>query len=410
MPRSLPSTPGLDKGARVRYSHGVSNHDLAKLVRAARLEDDLWALVGAPSPTGNEGPAAAVFAQLLADAGADVSWDRTWPSSPSVIGRWSTGRPGPTLQLSGHLDHIDVPHGKPERRAGSITGRGAADMKNGLAAALSVLRILREQREGLCGGVLVTAYGLHEAPTGTGQGLRSLIDQGILGDAALVMEGPPGVVVAGKGQSIWRVVLRREGPPCHEMDRPAGADALLGTAADLATRLQRENGALAARGGGHPTLGPDTVFVGQLHYGDFYNRSPGVCFLEGTMRWNPGASLADAQARLARILDELPKTPGVTAEAGWTFVGDAYAVDTGCELARSLRAAHAELGLPVPPDSGTRVVLDTNLLAGRGRIPALPIDCDGATRHSDLEVVRTDALVAACRLALLTSARYLARP
>lgn len=388
----------------------MSNHDLGRLVAGERLEDDLWALVGAPSPTGNEGPAATVFAELLEDAGAEVSWERVFPQSPSVIGRWHTGRPGPTLQLSGHLDHIDVPHGKPERRPGLITGRGAADMKNGLAAALTVLRILREHPAGLCGGVLVTAYGLHEAPTGTGQGLRSLIERGILGDAALVMEGPPGVVVAGKGQSIWRVVLRRDGPPCHEMDRPAGADALLATAADLAARLQAENGALAARGGGHPVLGPDTVFVGQLHYGDFYNRSPQACFLEGTMRWNPGAALSDAQARLDRILRELPRSPGVTAEASWTFVGDAYAVEPGCALARALRGAHADLGLPVPADSGTRVVLDTNLLAGRGGIPALPIDCDGATRHSDREVVHTDRLVTACRLALATALRYLASP
>lgn len=157
-------------------------------VDGRRLADVLWSLVQLPSPTGRERRAAMAFAEMLAAAGAVVVLDEGIPESPNVIGRLRGLQPGPTFQLAGHLDHIDVAHQPPERDGESICGRGAADMKGGLASIIEAVRVLAEGGSDFPGEVLVTAWGLHEAPTGDSSGLLNLIRRRVVGDAALVAE------------------------------------------------------------------------------------------------------------------------------------------------------------------------------------------------------------------------------
>jgi len=126
-------------------------------IDSRRLGDVLWRLVNVPSPTGSERQAAIAFAEVLAAAGAEVEFDEGIPESPNVIGRLKGREPGPTFQLAGHLDHIDVPHPPPERDRESISGRGAADMKGGLALIVEVVRVLAESGRDFPGEVLVTA-------------------------------------------------------------------------------------------------------------------------------------------------------------------------------------------------------------------------------------------------------------
>ena len=88
---------------------------LLEQISIERMADDLWRLVNVWSPTGNEREAAFLFAEMLADAGAEVEIDERLCNSPNVIGRLKGNRPGKTFQLAGHIDHIDVPHAPPAR-------------------------------------------------------------------------------------------------------------------------------------------------------------------------------------------------------------------------------------------------------------------------------------------------------
>ena len=303
--------------------------NLVDRISRRHLADDLWQLVNVPSPTLRERSAALCYAEMLRGCGATVEVDETLPESPNVVGRLRGARSGPILQLAGHLDHIDVPHAPPKRDADTISGRGAADMKNGMAGILEITRLLHETGD-FPGELLITAYGRHEAPLGDSQGLRNLIERGVKGDAAIVCEGPDAAaVIMALGMAIWKIAIRRDGQACHEMTGPEKGWGSIGALDDLLSLLSEKNRRLGDTRLNYPLLPPESVFIGQIHYGDFYNRVPAACALEGTRRWHPDKFSARVQSEFAAWLRELELPSGVQIDAQWNCVGEAFEIEPG---------------------------------------------------------------------------------
>ncbi|MGZ8514989.1 MAG: ArgE/DapE family deacylase [Candidatus Limnocylindrales bacterium] len=213
-----------------------------------RLIADLRELIGIPSVTGSEEAVAAWAAEALREVGLAVEEiaanpdairdDPAWPgqemprtSLPVVIGR--AGRPGGRrLILSGHLDV--VPAGDPatwtadpwaaEIRGGELYGRGACDMKGGVAAILSAVRSLRTSGdlERLTGELLVVLVPSEEDG---GQGTLAAIRAGATGGLAVITE-PSGldIVVAHAGAITFRLTV--PGRAAHASRRREGVSAL----------------------------------------------------------------------------------------------------------------------------------------------------------------------------------------
>ncbi len=383
------------------YEHYVESLD------GQRIAEVLWELVRIPSPTGQEREAALAFAKMLSSVGLQVEVDETIPESPCVVGRLKGCCRGPVLQLAGHIDHIAVEHPEPIRQADTISGRGCSDMKGGLAGMLEVVRLLATDRD-FPGEILVTVYGLHEAPRGGGEGLQHLIERRVTGDAAFVFEGGQNqAVVVGKGQSVWNLCLTRDGDACHELRRDASSDELVDTMLSLMQALRQTNRELAAQKHNYPQLGPESIFVGQAHYGDFFNRAPKTCRLQGTWRWHPNRSFAWACDRLAGLVASLTIPEHVTVDSEWRFVGEAFSVDPAEPIVRCLRTAYQELTGAQMPIAGTSMVTDTNRLVAQGKVPAISVGFDEATAHADQESVRIGILQRSSKIALRAILGYL---
>ncbi len=380
-------------------------------VRLNRIVQDLWELVNVPSPTGNERNAAFAFAEMLTRAGASVSIDETLPDSPSIIGRLKGSRPGKVFQLAGHIDHIDVPHASPARDRQTLSGRGSADMKNGLAGILETVRVLSENGVDFPGEVLVTVYGLHEAPVGDGRGLLNLIHGGIKGNAALVAENTHAtentVVLQGKGQSIWNITLRSDKEACHELNRPVNPLDLYEACLAVARALAGHARELSRKAHPYKLLTPESLFVGQMHYGDFYNRVPARCTLQGTRRWHPDKRLADVKKELDAILAGVAMPEGITVSSDWLFVGESYEVDEKDAIVKAQQKAFEQVLGKTAPYAGISAVTDANRLAPIAGVPALLCGFDNEFAHADFEYVRLDRLEASCRIMLLTTLNYL---
>jgi len=140
---------------------------------------------------------------------------------------------GRTLILNGHLDV--VPAGDPDRwtrpafsgdvSGGLIWGRGAVDMKGGVAALLGAVRAMAQLD--LPGRIILTL--VPDEETGGRWGSRWLLqDAGLTGDGCLVAE-PSGLDVSTIGQrgALW-LRLRASGTPAHGSLSPyVGKNAIL---------------------------------------------------------------------------------------------------------------------------------------------------------------------------------------
>jgi acetylornithine deacetylase len=213
-----------------------------------RLIADLRDLIRIPSVTGSEETVAGWAARALREVGLDVHEiaadpeairaDPAWPgqerprtSLPVVIGRAGPGG-GPRLILSGHLDV--VPAGDPatwtvdpwgaEVRGGEVYGRGACDMKGGVAAILAAVRSLHAagDLDRLAGRLQVVLVPSEEDG---GQGTLAAIRAGATGDLAVIAE-PSGldIVIAHAGAITFRLIV--PGRAAHASRRREGVSAL----------------------------------------------------------------------------------------------------------------------------------------------------------------------------------------
>ncbi|MFP4444277.1 MAG: M20 family metallopeptidase [Spirochaetia bacterium] len=372
-----------------------------------RLADRLWELVRIPSPTGKEREAALCFGRMAEEAGADVTLDDTIPESPSVIARLKGSCPGKTLQLAGHLDHISVPHEPPERTPEYISGRGSADMKCGLSGMLEILQVFRQEAD-FSGELLVTAYGLHEAPRGDSSALLGLLSRGIKGDAALVFEGPrDGLIIKGKGQAVWDLTVERKGDVTHELFRNPRDDVFLPAALDVLRAFTARPFSDRPQ---DPDLGSQSLFVGQVHYGDFYNRMPVKLQAQGTARWNPDTDFSRVKHDLDRLISVRPLPAGISAELEFTLVGEAFSVDPEEDIVQAYTRAYTNLYRRKPKREGVLSVLDTSRIVPAGKIPAIPIGYDLSTAHSNKEYILLDRVMEGTMLAAAAAAEYLGHP
>jgi acetylornithine deacetylase len=291
-----------------------------------RLVEDLRALVQIPSITGSEEAVMAWAADALRDLGlrvealrpdpAAIRADPAWPgeemsrsSLPVVIGR--AGRTGGRrLILSGHLDV--VPPGDPdtwttdpwgaEVRDGRLFGRGACDMKGGVASILAAVRALGAagDLDRLDGELMVVLVPSEEDG---GQGTLAAIRAGATGDLAIITEPSNlDVVVAHAGAITFRLTV--PGRAAHASQRREGVSALdklfvLARAleADEARRNAAETDPLmTAIGLPYPTI------IGIVGGGEWASTVLDRVTADGRYGVRLGQSPAEAEAELRAVI------------------------------------------------------------------------------------------------------------
>ncbi len=187
----------------------------------SELEALCQSLVRTPSenpPSDTTALAAKVESFLAALPGMRVERVVAKDNAVNLIARLKFGQPGPRLLLNGHLDTFPAgdasgwthePFGG-TIEAGRLYGRGACDMKAGLAAAMMTAKVLSIAPEGLA-GELVLAFVSDEGTGGTWgtQYLLANVPEA-RGDAMLSADaGSPSVVRFGEKGQLWVEVTAR---------------------------------------------------------------------------------------------------------------------------------------------------------------------------------------------------------
>lgn len=238
--------------------------DPDELVALTRELVRIPSVVRPDAPGADESAVAAHIEGWMRREGFGVEIQHVAPTRPNVLGAVGDAAAGKTLLLEGHTDVVT--EGDPAQWThdpfgadlvdGRIYGRGAADMKGGLAAAMIAAAALRRSGARLGGRVLVGALVDEE---GDMRGVKHLCatPTGRTIAAAIVCEPEQNELCLEQRGVVWaRVVVR--GRMAHGAMPEAGVNpiAALGTLFGEARALERRLRRLCERS---RYLGPPTV-------------------------------------------------------------------------------------------------------------------------------------------------------
>ena len=377
-----------------------------KAVNRERLLDTAVKLIGIPSPTRHAGAVADKLAEILIEDGFQVERPvANWPEAPAVVVRWRAGAGGRTIQFDGHLDTVPLEYKPPRIEADVLYGQGSADMKGGLASAVEALRALRDSTVLTKGAVLLTAHDHHEGPWGDSRQIHALIDEGYTGDGVLIPEYlADRVTVAGRGQAVLEITVRREGERVHEVLRPQGQPDVIAAGAEVVRRLNALNAELAKTT--YAYVGSETVFVGQIHSGEMFNQSPVECRLSGTRRWVSGHPQEALKAEFFGLLEGVSKETGTLIDGEFIFLRDGFHIDENHPLVSALQLAHLTATGRSLPLGAKPFVDDGNSITARSGAPALSHGPAAQGAHTTNERTPVAELVRVAEVYALTAVAF----
>jgi acetylornithine deacetylase/succinyl-diaminopimelate desuccinylase-like protein len=377
-----------------------------------------------------ESAVAGFIHDLLRREGVEASLREVRPGRPNVVAVLRGRSSGPCLMLNGHTD--TVPPGTMERpfdarvEAGLLHGRGACDMKAGLAAQIWALIGLKRAGLALAGDLALSAVIAEE--DGTSLGSLDIVERGPRADMVVVAE-PTGlrVAVAHKGFDYYRIEV--EGTATHSSRPENGVNAIYRAAAIVQDIESRLVPALKARP--HPMLGPAAINVSSIigcpksEAATAFGRGamqkpdggtvPDQCIVSLDARRLPGSTIDEVRLELEAIVARV-MAAGPAFRARVEFTPACPELDTHPPLdtdahhplvRECLRFAAVVAGAP-DEAIGVPYWSDAALFNAHWKVPAIVFGPgDISVAHSNREHVPLDEVVQAARINALLAASLL---
>lgn len=378
-----------------------AQHVVSRRLDAIGLDSDVWQIDLAATTADPAFP------------GLEAPRDEAW----GVVGSWrGTDPDAPTVVLNGHIDV--VPPGDLSAwstspwsgvvRDGQVYGRGACDMKGGLACQLLAVEVLRAAGVRLRGSVLVQSVAGEEDG---GLGTFATLRRGYRGDVAIVSEPTStNILTANAGALTFRLTV--PGRAAHASMRNEGVDAidkyllLHHALRDLEARRNRDVHPLME----HLSL-PYPLSVGTVRAGEWASSVPDLLVAEGRLGIALGEPVEAARAELERVVHDvcaadpwLARNPVRVAWYGGQFASSVLSSDH--PLVALVTGAHRRVTGRSPEVLGAPWGSDIRLLTGIGDIPAVhygPGDIRKA--HGPDESVPVEDLVTVTRSLVMLVAR-----
>jgi acetylornithine deacetylase len=259
---------------------------IALLREIVRVDSRNPSLVpGAPG----EGAVAHKLAMVLAEWGLDVKLVDAAPGRPNVVATLRGRGGGRSLMFNGHIDVVDVEgmaHAPFDafERGSRVFGRGASDMKGGVAAMCAAAARLT----GALRGDLIVAAVVDEEWQSVGT--SALLASGVRADAAIVTEPTRlGIMPAHKG-FVW-LEVSVTGRAAHGSRWDIGVDAIRHAGLVLAELDRVDSMDLPRRT--HQLLGRASLHASTIEGGIGLSTYPDRCVLRIERRTIPGETTAD---------------------------------------------------------------------------------------------------------------------
>lgn len=294
------------------------------------------------------------------------------------------------LALLAHVDTVGAGDMKdpfaPRECEGKLYGRGALDIKSGVAAMCAATIAVAKAQTRLAKPLLIAAVVDEECNSiGTEALLRDFS-----ADAAVVLEPTDlKLCIAHKGYAWFEITTH--GRAAHGSLPEEGRDAIrmMGRVLNLLDALDKS---LAAKEP-HPRLGHGSLHASLIRGGQELSSYPAECRLELERRTLPGESVEQIEADLRGMLEALRlRDPEFRASVRRTGFRPPYEISPDAPLVgRSSEAIRAVTGSVEL--TGMAAWTDTALLRAAG-IPGVVFGPRGRGLHGAEEYVELDSVVA----------------
>jgi acetylornithine deacetylase len=395
----------------------VTDAEVLEAVAAQRrwMEDLLERLVRAPTTLGQEDAGQSVMAGAFADCGlepVDVPLDAaalraaegaspfSWEvaGKRNVVATWDASQPsGRSLILNGHVDVVPPaaehlwtrsPYGA-ERDGDWLYGRGAGDMKAGLAAMTGAVRALRTAGLSLRGPVQLQSV-VEEECTGHGA-LQCLLD-GHTADACVLTEPHPDHLTVAQVGVLWFHV-DIDGVPAHAAHADQfGFNAIEAACAVLAALRELEAELNADPPPPFDTFDhPINLNPGVIAGGNWPSTVAAACTLSCRLALYPGEDPAALQRRVEETVRAADPAASIRVRYdGFCCEGSVVAHDE--PLVAGLSAAYARVHGAPPALEATTATTDARHFVRHG-IPAVCFGPRAERIHGIDERVSLDSML-----------------
>lgn len=360
---------------------------LSDLVSINSINPDL--VPGSPG----EREIALYIADWLKMAGLEVELPESITGRPDVVGIARGTGGGKTLLLNGHLDTVGVagmPDGhQPHIDSGRLYGRGAYDMKGGLAACM--LAIAEVKKQDLRGDVIFTGVIDEEyASVGT----RDLATR-FHADGAIVAEFTELQLILAHRGFVW-LEVETIGKAAHGSRPDLGVDAIA-KMGEVLVEVEKLDQTLRANPT-HPLLGSGSLHASLIQGGQELSSYPERCLLSAERRTLPGETPEEVEGEFLEILENVRRSdPAFEAVLRRGIDRAPLETREDVEIVQSLQRASVNVLNHPSQISGVPFWTDAAVLSAAG-IPSILFGPSGSGAHAveewvDLASVRTCAEV-----------------
>lgn len=292
--KSLEDRALKDTSHIAEYVEGESATNLLRsMIRAASV-----------NPPGGERNCAEVVYKKLASLGLEVEYVEREPGRTNVVTRLKGGRGTPVLLYNGHIDVVPPGNGwshdpfSGEIDGGRLYGRGAADMKSGVASMVAAVEAIVKSGARLRGDLILTAVADEE--TGSLRGTRYLIANGLKADMAVVSEPTDlRIEIANKG-ILWAEIIAR-GRGSHASRPHLGVNAI----DKMHAIIEALHGIKLEGWNELFDVPPPVLSVTTIQGGTKINVIPDLCKIEVDRRLLPGETPEAALSQIKNAIDSV---------------------------------------------------------------------------------------------------------
>ncbi len=336
------------------------------------------------------------IAKRLDEIGLETEMMEVEKGRPNVVGILRGEGGGSSLMLNGHTDTVGVDGMEidpfdPVVKEGRIYGRGAADMKNGLAAMMAATKAIVDSKVKLKGDLIVAGVADEEyASLGTERLVKDLKT-----DAAIVCEPTDlAVGIAHKG-FVW-LAITVHGKAAHGSRPELGVDAIfkMRKVMDGVENFQQRVFSKMS----HALLGRPTLHASTIEGGKGLSTYPDFCKLQLEIRTIPGISGSELTQQFNEMLTNISmEDRQFKGELTPMFERGPFEIAPDTKIVQTLRSSISKVLGMETPYIGMSGWLDSEIICKAG-MPVAIFGPGGVGEHAAIEYAEVDQLGAATKV------------